>query len=86
MAIFKNVFFKDVAAATDTDLLHQPSVQDWKIVALTALTAHWVSVTKIILFHPKRSSKKVIHQRQTDTHTHMFVIIYRIPQSWHFEQ
>jgi hypothetical protein len=61
MAIFKNVFFKDVAATIDTDLLHQPSVQDWKITALIALTAaHWVSVTKIILFHPKRSSKKVI--------------------------
>jgi hypothetical protein len=26
MANFKNVFFKDVAAATNTDLLHQPSV------------------------------------------------------------
>jgi hypothetical protein len=34
MAIFKNVFFKDVVVAIDTDLLHQPSVQDsvqdWK--------------------------------------------------------
>jgi hypothetical protein len=30
MAIFKNVFFKDVADAIDIDLLHQPSVQDWK--------------------------------------------------------
>jgi hypothetical protein len=30
IAIFKNVFFKDVTAATDTNLLHQPLVQDWK--------------------------------------------------------
>jgi hypothetical protein len=75
MAIFKNVFFKDVAA-TDTDLLHQPSVQD-----PGSNCSNHRPLGVCDENHPF-SSKKVIqkgHSSKTDTRTNtMFVIIYRI--------